>query len=103
MRYKNIEFRRAGVADSNGHVTESRDPEIIAWMQRAEKKTCYTICWFREGREGWDIETVGNRFTEYEDTEALMHLAKYALRILDTEKEFSEGKDHILSEGETTK
>ena len=98
MRYKNIEFRRAGVADSNGHVTESRDPEIIAWRAIGDptygsKETCCTICWFREGREDWNIETVGNRFTEYEDTEALMHLAKYALRILDTEKEFSEGKD----------
>ena len=95
MRYKNIEFRRSGIPDSNGYTCSERDPEIIAWMHRDgdKKGTCYTICWFREGNESWNISTVGNRFTEYEDTEALMHVTKYALRILDTEKEFLEGMD----------
>ena len=98
MRYKNVEFRRAGVADSNGYTIESsseRPAEIVAWQTSSNgKETCYTICWLKEDKEGWYIETIGNRFTEYgvcEDGEALMHVARYALRILDTEKAFKEG------------
>jgi hypothetical protein len=92
MRYKNIEFRRAGVADSNGHTTSLRDPEIVAWMQRDDdKETCYTICWFKECKEDWYMETVGNRFTEYEEEYPLIHVARYALRVLNLEKQFHEG------------
>ena len=98
MRYKNVEFRRAGVADSNGYTIESsseRPAEIVAWQTSSNgKESCYTLCWIKEDKEGWYIETIGNRFTEYgvcEDDEALMHVARYALRILDTEKAFKEG------------
>jgi len=94
MRYKNVEFRRAGVADSNGYTIEissERPAEIVAWQTSSNgKESCYTLCWIKEGKEDWYIETIGNRFTEYEDNEALMHVARYALRILDTEKEFRE-------------
>lgn len=97
MRYKNVEFIRAGVVDSNGYTIESastRPPEIVAWQKAPEEfdreETCYTLCWFKEDKEGFYIETIGNRFTEYEDTEALMHVAKYALRALDNEKDFKE-------------
>lgn len=91
MRYKNVEFRRAGVADSNGYTISERKAEIVGWLDNGGKEYCYTLCWIKEDKEVWYIETIGNRFTEYEDTEALMHVAKYALRILDTEKEFKEG------------
>ena len=95
MRYKNVEFRRAGVADSNGYtVSSERPPEIVAWQTSSNgEESCYTLCRFKEDKEGWYIETIGCRFTEYgvcEDGEALMHVARYALRILDTEKEFKE-------------
>jgi O-acetylhomoserine/O-acetylserine sulfhydrylase-like pyridoxal-dependent enzyme len=91
MRYKNVEFRRAGVADSNGYtVSSDRSAEIVGWMDNNGKESCYTLCWIKEDKEGFYIETIGNRFTEYEDIEALMHVAKYTLRILDTEKEFKE-------------
>ena len=95
MRYKNVEFRRAGVADSNGYTIETsseRPAEIVAWQKSSNngKEFCCTLCWIKEDKEGWYIETIGNRFTEYEDIEALMHVAKYALKILDTEKEFKE-------------
>ena len=96
MRYKNVEFRRAGVADSNGYTIEAsseRPAEIIGWQTSADgKESCYTICWLKEDREGWYIETIGNRFTEYEDIDALMHVAKYALRSLNLEKEFRENR-----------
>lgn len=96
MRYKNVEFRRAGVADSNGCAAPTlgvQNPaEIVAWMgdDWLEEEKCFTICWIKEGFEGWYIETVGDRFTEYEDIEALMHVAKYALRALNIEKDFKE-------------
>ena len=93
MRYKNVEFRQAGATDSNGYtVSSDRSAEIVAWQTSCNgKESCYTLCWIKEDDEGWYIETIGNQFTEYEDTEALMHVARYALRILDTEKEFKEG------------
>jgi hypothetical protein len=92
MRYKNVEFRRPGVTDSNGYTPSSEMPAGIAgWLDNGgEKKSCYTLCWLKEGKENFHIETIGSRFTEYEDTEALMHVAKYALRILNAEKEFKE-------------
>jgi len=97
MRYKNVEFRRPGVADSNGYaVSSDRPAEIVAWLtsSNGEEESCYTLCQFKEGKEGWYIETIGSRFTEYgvcEDGEALMHVTRYALRILDTEWEFKQG------------
>ena len=96
MRYKNVEFRRPGATDSNGYtVSSDRSAEIVAWQTSSNgKESCYTLCWIKEDKEGWYIETIGNRFTEYgvcEDGEALMHVARYALRILDTEKAFKEG------------
>ena len=92
MRYKNVEFRRAG---NDYEPAGTRPAEIVAWQEAPEKsfnrkETCYTLCWFKEDKEGYYIETIGNRFTEYEDTEALMHVAKYALRALDNEKHFKE-------------
>jgi hypothetical protein len=101
MRYKNVEFRRARIQtwqDESGngnHASSERPAEIVAWQTSSNgKESCYTLCWLKEDKEGWYIETIGNRFTEYgvcEDGEALMHVARYALRILDTEKEFKEG------------
>jgi hypothetical protein len=100
MRYKNVEFRRARIQtwqDESGngnHASSERPAEIVAWQTSSNgKESCYTLCWLKEDKEGWYIETIGNRFTEYgvcEDDESLMHVARYALRILDTEKEFKE-------------
>ena len=95
MRYKNIEFRRSEIKDSNGYIIDKglRHPEIVAWSKSKGdnvKEYCYTLCWFKEDKDDWHIETIGNRFTENDDLEAVMHVAKYALRILNTEKEFYE-------------
>ena len=95
MRYKNIEFRRSGIKDSNGYIIDKgiRHSEIVAWGKSKGddvKEYCYTLCWLKEDKDEWYIETIGNRFTENKDLEAVMHVAKYALRILNTEKEFYE-------------
>ena len=83
MRYKNVEFRP---------VKEQRDAEIVAWnySEVSDKETCFTICWIKADKEGYYIETVGDRYVEYEDMEALNHVAKYALRSLNVQFEFEE-------------
>jgi hypothetical protein len=36
------------------------------------------------------MKTIGERYVEYEDMEALNHVAKYAMRILNLQFEFEE-------------
>lgn len=91
MRYKDIEFRRTIGPDSTGHILDRESPEIVAWIRNEIQETCYTLCRFKEDDESWYMETVGDRFTAHEDSEAVMRVAKYALKILNTEKEFKEG------------
>ena len=83
MRYNNVEFRPA---------TEQRDAEIVAWTYNEEldKEACITLCWIKADSEGYYMKTVGNRYVEYEDMEALNHVAKYALRSLNVQFEFEE-------------
>jgi hypothetical protein len=83
MRYKNVEFRPA---------TENRHAEIVAWnySETLDKETCFTLCWIKADKEGYYIETVGDRYVEYEDMEVLNHVAKYALRSLNVQFEFEE-------------
>jgi len=83
MRYKNVEFRPA---------TENRNAEIVAWnySESLDKETCFTLCWIKADKEGYYIETVGDRYVEYEDMEVLNHVAKYALRSLNVQFEFEE-------------
>ena len=83
MRYKNVEFRPAA---------ENRSAEIVAWTlcEIIDKETCFTLCWVKADSEGYYMETVGNRYVEYEDMEVLNHVAKYALRSLNVEFEFKE-------------
>ena len=95
MRYNNVEFRQSGIPDSHGHKThEDRPSEIIAWVYngKTDEETCYTICWLKSDKEGYYMETVGNRYVEYEDMEALNTLTKYAMRTLNTQFEFEENK-----------
>ena len=81
MRYNNVEFRPA---------TENRDAEIIAWnySESLDKETCFTLCWIKADSEGYYMKTIGDRYVEYEDMEALTHVAKYALRSLNIQLEF---------------
>lgn len=93
MRYNNVEFRQNGVKDSHGYtIDEDRQNEIIAWnySESLDKETCYTICWLKSDKEGYYMETVGDRYVEYKDMEALNHVTRYALRILNTQFEFEE-------------
>ncbi len=93
MRYNNVEFRQPGLADSHGHRTdEDRPSEIIAWVynEKMDKETCYTICWLKSDKEGYYMQTIGDRYVEYEDMEALNHVTKYAMRSLAVQFEFED-------------
>ena len=83
MRYNNVEFRPA---------TENRRAEIVAWnySESLDRETCFTLCWIKADSDSYYMETVGNRYVEYEDMEALNHVAKYALRSLNIQLEFEE-------------
>ena len=83
MRYNDVEFRQA---------TENRDAEIIAWnySESLDKETCFTLCWIKADSEGYYMKTIGDRYVEYEDMEALNHVAKYAMRSLNIQFEFEE-------------
>ena len=85
MRYKNVEFR---------HSNESRHAEIIAWIynEDMDKETGITLCWIKEGNEGYYMKTVGDRYVEYEDMEALSHVAKYAMRSMNVQFEFEDNQ-----------
>jgi len=43
-----------------------------------------------QDNEGCYMRTIGNRYVEYEDMEALNHVAKYAMRSLNIQLEFEE-------------
>jgi hypothetical protein len=93
MRYKNVEFRQSNVADSNGYCSDQdRDCEIIAWeySETFDKETCITICWLKPDKEGYYMKTIGDRYVEYEDMEALNHVTKYAMRSLAVQFEFED-------------
>ena len=83
MRYNDVEFRPA-TADGRA--------EIVAWTysESLDRETCITLCWIMADNEGYHMETVGDRYVEYEDMIALNHVAKYALRSLNIQLEFEE-------------
>jgi hypothetical protein len=83
MRYKNVEFRPA---------TEHRHAEIVTlnYIEELDKETAFTLCWIKGDSEGYYMRTIGNRYVEYDDMEALNHVAKYALRSLNVQFEFEE-------------
>ncbi len=57
LRMGNVELRAIS--------GENRDPEIVIYQQGEDgKEYCYTITFFRETKEGYDMETVGRRFVE---------------------------------------
>ena len=94
MRYKNIELRQHGVPDSHGHtISDDRPNEIISWTydEIADKESCITICWLKPSKESYYIETIGDRYTEHEDMEALNHVAKSSIRVLNAHLEFEKG------------
>jgi hypothetical protein len=73
VKYKNLEFCQK----------DGRDPEIICWVkQEGRDPYCYTLLWWRRGKEGWHIEFVGARPLEQERDD-IWNLMKYGQSVLD--------------------
>lgn len=71
MRYKNLEFRQK----------DGRDPEIVVIEPH-----CYTILWWKRGKEGWYIEFVGSRPLELDLIRAdVWNLMRYGQSVLDAQ------------------
>jgi pyruvoyl-dependent arginine decarboxylase (PvlArgDC) len=85
MRYKNVEFRPA---------RDMRHAEIVAcvYAESTDTENYITLCWLKGSCEGYYMETIGNRYVEYEDMETLNHVAKYAMRSLNVQFEFEENQ-----------
>lgn len=67
MKLNNIEFRWSETDKAH---------ELVKWQ---DSGTCYVIAFFRKHKEGYDMETVGERF--FEDNDAWL-VAKHAIKFL---------------------
>jgi hypothetical protein len=70
MRFRNVEFRWS---KSNNKY------ELVRWRQNPNSETCCVVAFFNKSTEGYDMETIGNRF--FEDKDAFV-VAKYGLEFL---------------------
>ena len=75
MRFRNVEFRWSAV---------NKKYELIKWYKAEvdgceEREYCYTLAFFDETKEGYDMRTVGDRF--FEDKDAWI-VGKHAIEFL---------------------
>ena len=71
MRFRDVEFRWSKYNNKY---------ELVKWYID-EKEFCYVIAFFDEGKEGYDMRTVGDRF--FEDKDAWI-VGKHAIEFLNT-------------------
>ena len=83
MRVKNLEFIRNSGSDRGAEIvgfgTNSNDTEYR-----------YTILWWREDKEGYHIEFVGDRPLQIDDRDTLWHLMAYGQTVMDAEYKLME-------------
>ena len=75
MRFRDVEFRWSVV---------NKKYELIKWYKAEidgceEREYCYTLAFFDETKEGYDMRTVGDRF--FEDKDAWI-VGKHAIEFL---------------------
>ena len=70
MRFRDIEFRWSKINNKY---------ELVKWYKHNENDFCYTLAFFDETKEGYDMRTVGNRF--FEDKDAFI-VGKHAIEFL---------------------
>ena len=79
MRYNNIEFRWSEFNDLY---------ELVKWYKDEEKEFCYVVAFFRKKEEGYDMETIGNRFFEDHDAWVVgKHAMGFLRDVFEDEKE----------------
>jgi hypothetical protein len=70
MRFRNVEFRWSQI---------NKKYELVKWYKHNEHDFCYTLAFFDETKDGYDMRTVGNRF--FEDKDAWV-VGKHAIEFL---------------------
>ena len=71
MRFRKVEFRWSKYNNKY---------ELVRWYEDSlDKECCYVIAFFDEGKEGYDMRTVGDRF--FEDKDAWI-VGKHAIEFL---------------------
>ena len=75
MRFRDIEFRYSQV---------NKKHELVRWYRAEvdgceEREYCYTIAFFDETKNGYDLRTIGSRF--FEDKDAFI-VGKHAIQFL---------------------
>ena len=71
MRFRKVEFRWSKYNNKY---------ELVRWYEDSlDKEYCYVIAFFDEGKEGYDMRTVGDRF--FEDKDAWI-VGKHAIEFL---------------------
>jgi hypothetical protein len=83
MRFRDIEFRWS---DCNSKY------ELVKWQECEGKEYCYVIAFFHKDKEGYDMETVGDRF--FEDKDAWV-VGKYALEFLNAIFQIEEDEEEL--------
>lgn len=71
MRFRKVEFRWSKYNNKY---------ELVRWYEDSlDKEYCYVIAFFDEGKEGYDMRTVSDRF--FEDKDAWI-VGKHAIEFL---------------------
>jgi len=83
MRFRNIEFLWSKV--NNKH-------ELVKWYTHNSGDSCYVVAFFNKTTEGYDMETVGNRF--FEDKDAWV-VGKYALEFLNATFQIEQDEEEL--------
>ena len=83
MRFRKVEFRWSKYNNKY---------ELVRWYEDSiDKEMCYTIAFFDQNKEGYDMRTIGDRFFEDEDA---WIVGKHALAFLnDISKELHKEKE----------
>lgn len=76
LRKGNLEFRRN---------KDGRPAEIIRWAQNGDgTEYCYTLLWWKRGKEDFYVEFVGRRPFD-DDSDSLWEMMEYGQEVLDAE------------------
>jgi hypothetical protein len=83
MRFRNVEFRWSKVNNKY---------ELVKWFTRDSGDSCYVVAFFNKHTEGYDMETVGDRF--FEDKDAWV-VGKYGLEFLNAIFEIEKQEEEL--------
>ena len=72
-RFDNLEFRWVEAVrwvKTDGPDQNLRYPEIVCWVKKIDNSEfCYTLAYWDEDSEGWDLKFVGDRPFDYDNVD----------------------------------